>query len=32
MTTLVRPGDAPRVLERLQQFGDWAEHRYRRLG
>ncbi len=31
-TTLVRPDDAARVLERLQQFGDWAERRYAQLG
>jgi hypothetical protein len=31
-TTLVRPDDAARVLERLQQFGDWAERRYEQLG
>lgn len=30
--TLVRPDDAARVLERLQQFGDWAERRYEQLG
>lgn len=32
MATLMRPDDAARVLERLQQFGDWAEHRYAQLG
>lgn len=32
LATLVRPDDAARVLERLQQFGDWAERRYERLG
>lgn len=31
-TTLVRAEDAGRVLERLQQFGDWAERRYEQLG
>lgn len=30
-TTLVRPDDAARVLERPQLFGDWAEHRYAHL-
>ncbi len=30
-TTLVRPDDAARVLERLQQFGDRAEGRYEEL-
>jgi hypothetical protein len=32
MATLVRPEDAARVLERLQQFGDWTERRYEQLG
>ena len=31
-TTLVRAEDAARLLERLQQFGDWAERRYEQLG
>ncbi len=31
-TTLVRPDDAVRVLERSQQFGNWAERRYEQLG
>ncbi len=31
MATLVRPNDAARVLDRLQRFGDWAEHRYAQL-
>jgi len=31
-STLVRPEDAERMLERLQQFGDWAERRYEQLG
>lgn len=30
-TTLVRPDDAARVLERLAVFGDWAERRYDEL-
>jgi hypothetical protein len=30
--TLVRAEDAARVLEKLQQFGDWAESRFEQLG